>query len=530
MSARNRPNILVLFTDQQRYDALGTVQPWLQTPNMDRLSAGGVRFGRTYTNSPQCIPARASLALGTYPHHHGVWHNKVWTIPGNSDTWMRRLQGGGYRTAVFGKTHLFPHKGDLRRFQDLMKRIGFDESEEVAGPRAATVSKTVLTDLWNAAGVLDAYHEDMRDRYQNKPWLVRPTPLPLELYPDVYIARRSIDWLKGYDDTAPWMLFVGFTGPHEPWDTPEPYASRYRPQDMPEPVAFSEMPPAQPFVPKRRGGGSEYESRDEVAGRDDSEGGEGGGSDAGPSDTGAGGQGGLLAQASALAGRAGFKAKQRLGMAPNGVLYKRLAHRYPITPGEIAEMRANYAGHVTLIDDLVGDVLSAVEARGELDNTIVVLTSDHGEMNGDHGLIYKQNFLGPSVRVPLIVSAPAEVASVKQDRVAWSPVELMDVGPTLLDLAGLGEEGRFNYAKSLVPVMEHPRKMHRRAVVSEYGHEVMIATAEWKLAVNRNGRPYLLFDLDNDKEETSNLVASDKHAKKLEELQRQMLRHLVRAL
>lgn len=523
MSPNDRPNILVLFTDQQRFDALGAALPWLHTPNLDRLAAQGVRFTRTYTNSPQCIPARASLALGTYPHHHGVWHNRLWTIPGRSDTWMRRLQGAGYSTAVFGKTHLFPHKGDLRRFQKLMQQIGFDTSEEVAGPRAATVSQSVLTDQWREAGVLEAYHADMRDRYQNKPWVVRPTPLPFELYPDVYIARRSIDWLKGYVDSAPWMLFVGFTGPHEPWDTPEPYASRYRPQDMPKPVAFDEaLPPPQPFVPRNRRSGSEYDADDDAS--DD-------GDDRGTADRARERLGQVAAQAGSLAGRVGMRAKQRLGMAPNGGLYKRLARRYPITPDEIADMRANYAGHVTLIDELMGEVLSAVEARGELDNTIVVFTSDHGEMNGDHGLIYKQNFLGPSVRVPLIVSVPEQVRDIKRGRLAASPVELMDVGPTLLDLAGVDDDGgSFNFAKSLVPLLDHPRKNHRKAVISEYGHEVMIATEQWKLAVNRAGWPYLLFDLDNDPDETVNLVNSSKHGEIVEDLQRLMLRHLVRSL
>lgn len=524
MTGRNPPNILVLFTDQQRFDALGAVQPWLQTPNMDRLAAGGVRFARTYTNSPQCIPARASLALGTYPHHHGVWHNKNWTIPRNSDTWMRRLQDSGYRTAVFGKTHLFPHSGNLRRFGDLMTRIGFGESEEVPGPRATRVSHSTLTDLWRDAGVWDAFDEDMYDRFQHKPWVVRPTPLPFELYPDVYIARRSVDWLKGYDDAAPWMLFVGFTGPHDPWDTPEPYASRYRPEDMPAPHMFPEMPPPTPYLPKKLRQAARFEADDDADIEDGDDEGDGGGL------SGILGQRGRnrLARAAARAGVA-VKARQE-GGAPSGGLYKRLKRRYPITAAEIADMRANYAGHVSLIDDLVGDVLSAVEARGELDNTVVVFTSDHGEMNGDFGLIYKQNFLEPSVRVPLIVSVPEPVRDIKRGRVAKSPVELMDVGATLLDLAGIGDGGRFNYARSLLPVLERPRKRVRWAALSEYGHEVMLATENWKLAVNRFGAPYLLFDLDNDEHEINNLVGTGRQGKQLDDLQEQLLRHLVRAL
>lgn len=482
MSPAQRPNILILMTDQQRADALGSVSRWVQTPNIDRLAALGVQFLNTYTTSPQCIPARVSLMLGNYSHNHGVWANKKYVIPSDSDTWVRRLQAGGYHTAVFGKTHLFIHQGNLRQGEQTLHDIGFDIAEEVAGPRAATVSSSRLTDLWQEAGVRRAYNEDMRDRYQNKPWVVRPTPLPFDLYPDVYIARRAIEHLKEYDGDRPWLCWVGFTGPHEPWDTPAEYADRYRPQDMPKPVALTDAPAARSSVDLD--GGGEYDL------------------DTDPDDDGSG---------------------------PRGALYKRLRRRFPLTPDDVAAMRANYAGHITLIDEKVGEVLTAVEARGELDNTIVVFTSDHGEQNGDHGLIYKQNFLGPSVRVPLILRVPAWVAPVKSGKTVKSPVELLDIGATLLELTGTNDR-KFGFSRSLAPVLARPRSHHRRAALSEYGHEIMLATEEWKLAVNRAGRPYLLFDLDSDPQETVNLVGRAKTADQERFLTELLLRRLVQTL
>src|SRR6059036_2312022 len=128
-----RPNILLLMTDQQRWDALGPVSSWLQTPHLDRIARAGVRFSNAYTQSPECIPARVGLALSSYPHDHGVWHNQRYTLPEGSKTWMRALRDAGYSTSVFGKTHLHPHVGDLRDRRGLVQSYGLDVVEEISG-------------------------------------------------------------------------------------------------------------------------------------------------------------------------------------------------------------------------------------------------------------------------------------------------------------------------------------------------------------------------------------------------------------
>ena len=104
--------------------------------------------------------------------------------------------------------------------------------------------------------------------------------------------------------------------------------------------------------------------------------------------------------------------------------------------GEIGRLRANYAGNVTLIDDQIGEILDTIEARGELENTIIVHTSDHGEMNGDYGLIYKSNFLNGAVRVPLLVRTPEALGlqTPPTGTICESPVEWIDIGPTLVEI------------------------------------------------------------------------------------------------
>lgn len=151
--------------------------------------------------------------------------------------------------------------------------------------------------------------------------------------------------------------------------------------------------------------------------------------------------------------------------------------------------------------------------RGELENTVVALVSDHGEMNGDFGLLYKGNFLNPSVRMPVLIKAPGKIAGPT----SAVPVELMDLGATLLELAG-AEPVEASFARSLVPVLENPLRPHRDATLSEHSGEAMLATTTWKMGLNRNDKIYLLFDLINDPHETRNLAALPEGADVVQDL------------
>jgi choline-sulfatase len=432
------------MTDQQRWDALGRTGGWVETPHIDRIAANGVLFPNAYTNSPHCVPARVSLALGLYPHNHGIRKNSTYTLAPDEPNWMRSIREAGYSTSVFGKTHLHPHKGDLRENAEIVHAWGFDHVEEIAGPRATSVSSFALKDRWIEAGVYEAYSQDLRDRFKNKPWLVRPSPLPLELYPDVYVGRQAAAHLRAFDGSKPWFCWVSFSGPHEPYDPPEPYASRYDPEAMPAPIPYW---------------------------NDDHE-------------------------------------------RPQGWLdVKRAKIDFEPERGEIATLRAGYAAKVTLIDDQVGELLGVVEERGEWDRTVVAFVSDHGEMNGDYDLIRKGNFLNPAVRVPFILRAPGLAEGVTSNAV----VELMDAGATLVELAG-GKHPKRSLARSLVSVLEQPTKPHRSGALSELYKETMLATNDWKIGLNRDREPYLLFDLAGDPSETRNLAGLPEHRETEHEL------------
>ena len=426
------PNILFLMTDQQRWDAMGCSGDWVQTPNLDRIASEGTRFTNCVTTSPVCIPTRLSLATGLYPHNTHVWNNMNHQMPAETPTWMQAVRDAGYRTSLFGKTHLHPHNGDLREREGLMNAYGLDDVNEIGGPRASANVLSHMTAMWEGKGVWAAYRADYRERFSTKPHLVRPSTLEFEDYTDVYVGQQAKQYLQNYERDEPWCCWVSFGGPHEPWDTPEPYASMYDP---------AEMPPAipRPFTEGR----------------------------------------------------------------PRGHLDRLMQRVNPaFEPGEIGRLRANYAGNVTLIDAQIGEILSAIEARGELENTIIVHTSDHGEMNGDYGLIYKSNFLNGAVRIPLLVRTPD---STNAGSVCESPVEWIDIGPTLVELAG-GELEHRQFGKSLCPVLTQPEATHRDFAISEIEGEIMLLNQEWKIALNANGEAYLLFDVQNDPNEIQNLA------------------------
>jgi len=207
------------------------------------------------------------------------------------------------------------------------------------------------------------------------------------------------------------------------------------------------------------------------------------------------------------------------GSGPTGELDRRFAESPRGQIPNARALRANYAGKVTLIDDQIGQILSEIETRGELDRTIILFTSDHGEMNGDYDLIHKSNFLNAAVRVPLIVSTPEIKTSPHAGNTSESLVEWFDAGPTLIDLAG----AKINYTQfacSLVPVLQDPKIEHRRFAMSELALEVMYLDHDWKLFLNQDGEAYRLFDVKKDPNEMEDLVVRKEYADLTEELKR----------
>lgn len=460
MNMMKQKNILFIMTDQLRWDGLGVTGGWVNTPHLDQLAAEGMLFENCVTNAPACIPARAALATGLYPHNSGVWENMEYDLPLEADTWMKRLQKSGYRTSLFGKSHLHHHEGDLRDRQDWMNTYGFDHVDEIAGPRRCMIVGSHMTEMWEKEGLWEKYIEDYKQRFATKPHMAKPSALPLEKYADVYVGQTAKQYLENYVGDEPWFCMVSFGGPHEPWDAPEPYASMYDPKQMPKPIA-----PSTDNLKSTKGLLHEH-----------------------------------------------YEAGNR--------------HSPEMSLEEIARMRANYAGNVTLIDDQIGEIFQVLREKGEWDNTVIVFVSDHGEMNGDHGLIYKENFLQGAIKVPLIIRAPETVS--KPGTRYPGMVEWMDLGPTLCELAKTDMDPRnsMQFGKSLVDVLHHPERLHREDALVENHREIMIQNIKYKMALNREGAPYLLFDLENDPDEQHNLVEEAQAEPILRQMKDKLLQRL----
>jgi arylsulfatase len=436
-----KPNILLLLTDQHRWDALGCSGGWVASPNLDRIAAEGVVFSNCVTAAPVCVPARLSLAVGRYPHNLGVWSNRRVTLAPTAPTWMRGLRDSGYRTSLFGKTHLHPHDGgDLRDREHLLHAYGFDDVDEVPGPHAASRITCHMTDEWQKRGLLHAFRCDMERRRNAAFPIVRPSPLGLDDYYDTYVGRAAVSYLRAYDSPKPWFCWVGFPGPHEPWDVPEPYASMYVAADMPEPIPY-------------------------------------------PSHW--------------------YRGHQSRAL---GWLDQRLTRQGPLITTSLAKkLRANYAGSISLIDRLIGEIIAALLTRGMFDHTVVIFTSDHGEMAGDFGLLMKSVMLDGAVRIPLLIRTPATARKARGMRVVPYPVELIDIGPTLVELAG-GFSPQQQFGRSLVPVLERREAAHRSEAIIEHRREITLFNHRWKMTLNASGKPYLLFDRREDPYEWKNLA------------------------
>ena len=460
------PNILVLMSDQHRADMMGCAgDPAVKTPVMDRLAAEGVRFSRAICQGPLCMPARASLLTERYVRDHGVFQNNS-EVDLELPTGVQSLREAGYHTAVIGKTHLWAH-GDRGRIpvsdmRDRLVHYGFDEVHETVGKLANLAHRNPYTEYLDSAGLLDEYRRhvgertygslksDEQPRERRPMWDATPIGLPLESYVDTWHGRRVVEWINEYDFRKPVFLFVGFPGPHDPWDAPREAVDLYRDVDIPLPASTER--------PEERKGAY-----------------------------------GAFLRA-----------------------FQGLSNSDTMTDDCIRDARRAYYADVSVIDSAIGDILDALARRGELNDTWVVYTTDHGEMMGEHRMMSKMVFYTPAVRIPLIVRPPGGCAA----RVIDERVEQFDLSATCNEIAGArpvpGSE-----ARSLLPALidGEAAPPTRPASISENWGFALFETDRHKLVVWEDTLdPVALFDLEEDPLEDHQLIDDPAYASTIEEL------------
>jgi choline-sulfatase len=225
-----QPNLLFLMTDGQRAD---TVEPstLCQTPHLDRLAAGGVRFERCYAPNPICSPTRASLMTGLLPHSHGMVDCTHTVEPYRAKLkadlpfWSQSLQAAGYHTAYLGKWHI------ERSLQ--LERFGFDRYE-VEGYHKLKGLVERDDDMQVRGGVRQKGYRDFL--------LYGVVDGPVEAAPEYQLYSDAIKFLRetARDPDRPWALFVSSEGPHDPWVVPRDYYARYDPAEVPRPPNFDD--------------------------------------------------------------------------------------------------------------------------------------------------------------------------------------------------------------------------------------------------------------------------------------------------
>ena len=469
MSQDPRPNIVIITTDQQRYDTLGVNgNELIHTPHLDALADRGTLFHNAIIQNPVCIPSRACLQTGRYTHQHGVRYmesviDDTPGLPAHEITFMERLQAAGYHTAAFGKIHMMPEKG----FHELGVCGGkggrWTQSAGLPiglGPLGRDYAAWL--EARHPGGYEKIYEQRRRPEYKRNRTCISNV-LPFEDYVDYWIGQNTVDLIdRGH--STPFFVWCGFCGPHGPIDPPRPYDGLYPIDDVPLP--------------------------------------------------------------------------------PNYQVDQNGEHRATTPEQDLMARRfvAYYWGLMTLIDDMVGRIVAALERTGQLDNTLILFTSDHGEMAFDFGRLGKGNFLDPVIRVPLIVVPPGEGAAHQDVRPPASSlqatrvererpsepngppgprggsrarevsglVETFDVAPTILDYASAEVPADMS-ATSLRPLIEAGGTA-RQVAVCEYETNnrlrsgVCVRTDRYAYSYWAPDGAEQFYDLESDPHERTNLA------------------------
>lgn len=368
-----RPNVLLLYTDQQRWDALGANgNPDIHTPNLDRLAAEGINFDHCFVQNPVCMPSRVSFLSGQYPSTLGITHMGV-PVPEDLPILPTLLAPYGYHTASIGKLHFLPHANRDHRVPH--PRYGFDQLEISDEPgvyedayrawvrRVApdqldhlSVGLPPATDVWyRQMGVRDTVrHPCEGGRFDFKGAI--PFPGDERYTHTAFVAERTIAYLRQTDPRRPFVCIAGFYSPHSPWVAPQRFLDLYDPDRL-------ALPSFPPEVDAQR----------------------------------------------------------------TGEMY---------SDAQLRSARWGYYAMVSEVDHHVGRILGVLDECGLTDDTIVIFTSDHGEWLGEH-LRYGKGVPAedPVARVPMIVRWPKGVR--RPGRTHSGLVEAVDLLPTLLDAAAV---------------------------------------------------------------------------------------------
>ncbi|TWP34145.1 arylsulfatase [Leekyejoonella antrihumi] len=440
------PNVVLLCVDEWRGDALSSAgHPHVETPHLDELARGGVRFSRAYSATPTCVPARVALFTGQSQEAHGRvgYEEGVPFDVAHPVTLQGEFRRAGYQTQAIGKMHVWPERS-RSGFDDVILHDGFLHHVRRNRRQEFASFDDYVPWLRRQPGMtMDADYFDHGIDCNSV--VARPWDKPESTHPTQWVGTMTTEWLHRRDPTRPFFLYLSFHRPHPPYDPPQ--------------WAFDQYLALPPY---ERTLGDWEDDWDEF--------------------------------------RKDGDHKAAIGDLPDKVVHR---------------ARAGYYGLMAQIDLQINRIRETLVDFGVLDDTIIAFTSDHGEMMGDHRMFRKAVPYEGSAHVPLIIADTATRDDTSRGAVVDHVVELRDVMPTLLDLAGLpipeGADG-----VSLAPAMRGDLTPPRDWLHGE--HAYWNQSLQWvtdgrvKYVWGSAKGVEQLFDLTRDPGELRNLARLPEHS------------------
>ncbi len=472
---QSRPNVIFMMADDHAYQAIGAYGSRLiETPNIDRLAEEGIRFDRAFVGNSICSPSRATLLTGKFSHANGL-RNNINVFDGSQQTLQGLMQKVGYETAMIGKWHL------------KSEPTGFDHWD-------------VLPD---------------QGEYYNPDFVSAQGTRRVEGYVTDIITDLAIDWLeRGRDPGKPFLLFYHHKAPHREWWPPLEDPDEFHAAALPEPESLFDD-----FAGRGRAAReAEMRISDHMGLSNDNK---------------------ITPENAAVLGHEPFMDwyddayRRQYDEYMNDAQRDALSAVYgPINDDFIArDLRGDdltrwkyqrymqdYLATIRSVDDNVGRLLSWLEENGQLDNTIIIYTSDQGFYLGEHGWFDKRFMYEESFRTPLLMRWPGEV---ERGGARQAIVQNVDFAPTILDIAGAAVPGDM-HGKSLLPLFAADDPAFRDAAYYHYSeypgiHAVKrhygVRTQRYKLIhFYYDVDEWELYDLHTDPSEMTNVYDDPSYA------------------
>jgi len=482
-------NILFIMYDQLRFDYLSCAgHPHLHTPNFDRVAAKGVRFTNAYAQSPVCGGSRMCFYTGRYASSHGA-HWNGFPLRVGEQTLGDHLRANGMSCWLIGKTHM---KADLEG----MARLGLSPDSVIGARQAECGFDVWIRDdgLWGSGpdGLYDEKHSPYNE-YLNQKGYVSENPWADFANASIEGDEVASGWIfrnadkpaniREEDSETPWLTdrTLEFLAEQQgPFCAHVSYIKPHWPYIVPAPYHnmfnHNHIPQACRHEIERDHAHPILEAY----------------------------QNNKIAQA-----------------------FQKDEVRNKVIPA--------YMGLIKQCDDQLGRILDALETSGQINDTMIVLTSDHGDYLGDHWLGEKDLFHEQSVKIPMIIYDPRSQANATRGTECDALVESIDLVATFIEAAGGKVPSHIVEGRSLQPFLHGERPKWREYVISEYDYSVtpqavklgvepydarlfMVFDGRYKLTHAEGGFRPMLFDLAEDPDEFIDLAKADTHTEIIDRL------------